>query len=161
MSKSVKKPVRKYSIKDVDSLIESIRSKEPSLTEEAICEALDRSPGYIAQLRSRENAPNGTPQVSSKFIQALKDYNARLQNANSVIDILGPNLESIAQTLKAIQVGQHAIKAEVRGYGQYLVMNANDFDEDRYRKAKELVDKIYFANLPKDDGRSKKNSNGI
>lgn len=148
--------VKKYSIEDVDSLIESIKTSRPELTEEAICLELGRNEGYIAQLRSREKRDN-TPQVSPKFIASLSQYNATLRNASNDI---ATNLESIAQTLQSIQMGQHAIKAEVRGYGTYLVMNANDFDEERFRKAKELVDKIYFSNLPKDDGQNKTNSKG-
>lgn len=55
---------KQFSIDDMDSLINAIKSKE-SLTEEQIAERLGYNLGYISQVRSRG-------EVSVKFINTLK-----------------------------------------------------------------------------------------
>src|SRR5689334_14253678 len=98
------------------------------MTEEAICIELQRNEGYISQLRSREKA-EGKPQVSPKFMQALAEYNARLQNANNI------NLEAIAQTLARLENGQTMIRAELRGYGQYQIQSSVGWDQAKFLEA--------------------------
>lgn len=58
--------VRKYSIKDLDSSIESIK-KESGLTEEQIASKLGYNSGYISQTRTRGI-------VTDKFIERLRDF---------------------------------------------------------------------------------------
>lgn len=143
MVKKSSELIKKYSINDVDYLIESIKQADPGMTEERISQELGYNKGYITQMRSREDKEK-KPKVSPKFYNQIKGFAETLQNANSE----GINLGELYQILKQLKAGQAAIKAEIRGYGQYLVMNANEFDEVKYRKAKALVDKIYFSNLP-------------
>lgn len=152
------KPVvgRKYSIKEVDSLIESIKERMPELTEEAICAKLGRNEGYISQLRSREKATQ-EPQVSPKFMALLKQYNATLQNANNGASI---NLAAIAQALARLENGQHYIRAELRGYGQYQIQQQVGWDQQKFVAAMERVGMIIGANLQAGDLRDKDGAAG-
>lgn len=127
-------------MKEVDSLIESIKQAKPDLTEEALCIELQRNEGYISQLRSREKA-EGKPQVSPKFMQALTQYNARLQKASD------PNLAAIAQTLVTLQNGQALIQAELRGYAQYQIQEQVKWDQKKFLAAMAKVSMIVGANL--------------
>ncbi len=144
MAKGAPKEIKKYSIKDVDSLMESIKRHLPQITEEQVCKALHRNEGYISQLRSRENK-EGKPQVSPKFIQTLTQYNARLQNANDF------NLTAIAQALVRIENGQHYIRAELQGYGQYQIQQAVGWNQEKFLAAMAKVGKIIGANLEAGD----------
>jgi len=140
--------VKKYSIKEVDSLIESIKERDPSLTEEAIAVALKRTPGYISQLRSREKA-TGKPQVSSKFVENLKLHIATLHNANG--NNWEANLMAIANSLARLENGQHYIRAEVRGYGQYQIQKEVAWDQEKFLQAMAKVGMIVGANLQAGD----------
>lgn len=66
--------VRKYSIKEVEPLINSLIAIYGS--EKEVCKRLGYNEGYVSQLRSREESEK-TPQVSFKFYNQLK----ALQNA--------------------------------------------------------------------------------
>jgi hypothetical protein len=142
--------VKKYSIKEVDSLIESIKGVEPGLTEEAIAVALNRTPGYISQLRSREKA-TGQPQVSPKFVENLKLHIATLQN--STPKGIEANLMAIARSLTNLENGQHYIRAEVRGYGQYQIQQEVKWDQEKFLQAMAKVGMIVGANLQAGDLR--------
>lgn len=138
--------------KQVKDLIKTLKEKT-GMTQEELSAGAGYEPKTLTQLVSKGEG------LESVYNQLRLAYSAELKNSTGEnTGALEANLESIHQALKNIQAGQYAIKAEVRGYGQYLVMNANDFDDLRYQKAKELVDKIYFANLPQDDERYKKNN---
>lgn len=65
---------------------------------------------------------------------------------------------SLKNLLINLDNGQSAIRAEVRGYGQYLVLNSVGFDEDAYLKAKGLVDKLCGANLQVDEKQGNQNA---
>lgn len=142
------KGVKKYSIKDVDSLIESIKQDNPALTEEAISTALNRTPGYISQLRSRENKTK-QPQVSPKFMERLKLHIATLQN--STPKGIEANLMAIARSLANLENGQHYIRAEVRGYGQYQIQQQVEWDQKKFLAAMAKVGMIVGANLKAGD----------
>lgn len=138
--------------KQVKDLIKTLKERTGKTQEE-----LSIGAGYgaksLTQLISKGDG------LEPVYNQLRLAYAAELKNSTGEnTGSLETNLESINQALKSIQAGQYAIKAEIRGYGQYLVMNANDFDDLRYQKAKELVDKIYFSNLPQGDERYKKNN---
>lgn len=138
------KGVKKYSIKEVDSLIESIKTANPSLTEEAISVAMKHTPGYISQLRSREKA-TGQPQVSPKFVDKLKLHIATLQN--STPRGIEANLAAIANSLARLENGQHYIRAEIRGYGQYQIQQEVGWDQKKFLEAMAKVGMILGANL--------------
>ena len=140
--------VKKYSIKAVDSLIESIKGANPDLTEEAISLAMNRTAGYISQLRSREKA-TGQPQVSNKFIESLKLHIATLQN--STPKGIEANLMAIANSLARLENGQHYIRAEVRGYGQYQIQQQVAWDQKKFLAAMAKVGMIVGANLQAGD----------
>jgi hypothetical protein len=142
------KAVKKYSIKEVDSLIESIKEGNPGLTEEAIAVALKRTPGYISQLRSREKA-TGQPQVSPKFVENLKLHIATLQNSTPAG--IEANLMAIARSLANLENGQHYIRAEVRGYGQYQIQQEVGWDQKKFLEAMAKVGMIVGANLQAGD----------
>lgn len=138
--------------KQVKDLIKTLKGKTGK-TQEELSVGAGYEPKTLTQLVSKGEA------LESVYNQLKLAYAAELKNSTGEnTGDLETNLESINQTLKSIQAGQYAIKAEIRGYGQYLVMNTNDFDDLRYQKAKELVDKIYFSNLPQGDERYKKNN---
>jgi hypothetical protein len=151
------KGVKKYSIKEVDSLIESIKETNPSLTEEAISVAMKRTPGYISQLRSRENRTK-QPQVSSKFMDRLRLHIATLQN--STPKGIEANLMAIANSLARLENGQHYIRAEVRGYGQYQIQQEVGWDQKKFLAAMAKVGMIVGANLQAGDLRGSSAANG-
>src|SRR5690348_15057721 len=68
--------VEENSIEEMEYLIKSIKSVK-KLTDEEIALDLKYNDKYIAQTRSRK-------EVSPKFIDRLKDYLIRLQNAKNV-----------------------------------------------------------------------------
>lgn len=142
------KGVKKYSIKEVDSLIESIKDIDPSLTEEAISSALQRTPGYISQLRSREKLTK-QPQVSPKFMERLKLHITTLQNTTP--KGIEANLMAIANSLARLENGQHYIRAEVRGYGQYQIQQQVKWDQEKFLAAMAKVGMIVGANLTAGD----------
>lgn len=140
--------------KQVRDLIKTLKEKTGK-TQEQLSEGAGYKPKTLTQILSKGE------DLEPVYNQLRLVYAGELNISTNDQTGVEANLKSIHQTLKNIQVGQHALKAEIRGYGKYLVMNANDFDEERYRKAQELVDKIYFANLPKNDARGKKNGESI
>lgn len=142
------KGVKKYSIKEVDSLIESIKVSDPNLTEEAISVAMKHTPGYISQLRSRENRTK-QPQVSPKFMERLKLHIATLQNPTP--KGIEANLMAIANSLARLENGQHYIRAEVRGYGQYQIQQQVEWNQEKFLQAMAKVGMIVGANLQAGD----------
>jgi len=72
--------VEKYSISDIEPLINAIIKKNAGATEQWICTTLKYNEGYISQMRSREKKHN-EPQVPVKFYNQLKNF--RLQNATN------------------------------------------------------------------------------
>lgn len=129
-------------------MIESIKKANPSLTEEAISTALNRTPGYISQLRSRENKTK-QPQVSPKFMERLKLHIATLQN--STPKGIEANLAAIASSLERLENGQHYIRAEIRGYGQYQIQEEVGWDQKKFLSAMAKVGMIVGANLQAGD----------
>lgn len=141
--------------KQVKDLIKTLKERTGK-TQEELSVGAGYSPKSLTQLISKGEG------LEPVYNQLRLAYAAELKNSTGEnTGNLGANLELINQALRNIQAGQYAIKAEIRGYGQYLVMNANDFDDQRYLKAKELVDKIYFANIPQDDEQYKKKRGSI
>lgn len=67
-------PVRKYSINQLNTLIESIKT-DTGLTEEEIAGRVGYNEGYISQTRTRG-------EVSNKFMESLKREFPAGQNAN-------------------------------------------------------------------------------
>jgi len=145
----------KYSISEVESLIKSIRDIHPNITEEAICKAINYAPGYISQLRSRENE-DGQPRVSQKFLDRLRLYIATLQNANQPKGIES-NLKAIAKSLALLHNDQTLLRAEVRAYGQYQIQQEVGWDQKKFLSAMAKVGMLIGANLEGDD---LKGSNG-
>jgi hypothetical protein len=130
--KSEQEKTEKYSIKDIDPLIESIIKANPSLTEELICVNLDYNGGYISQLRSREKS-SGEPQVSPKFYKQLQTFG--LQNAHYVPKNL---ISGVAEP----EVPYGVLEGKW-GTGKDALINALLEEKDRaIKKAEEFAQKM-------------------
>lgn len=64
---------------------------------------------------------------------------------------LNVSLKAISKALQRIENGQAYIRAEVRGYGQYHIMEKVQWDQKRFLKVMEKVGTLIGANLQADD----------
>lgn len=61
------------------------------------------------------------------------------------------SLTAISKALRRIENGQVYIRAEIRGYGQYQIMEKVQWDQKRFLQAMDKVGKLVGANLSADD----------
>jgi hypothetical protein len=131
--KSEQEKIEKYSIKDIEPLIDSIIKTYPKLTEAAICLTLNYNEDYISQLRSREKS-TGQPQVSVKFYSNLKNFS--LHNANYI------NQKDIPNSMVSEPLPEYGIKGKW-GTGNDEFINALLEEKDRaIKKAEEFAKKM-------------------
>lgn len=83
-------------INTMDALINSIKIRNPALTEEGIAVQMGYNEGYISQSRSRGK-------VSKKFLNQLAIFLERLQNANKVVEAPLAVLEEKRSLEKALE----------------------------------------------------------
>lgn len=128
--------------KDVIALIKTIKEKTGK-TQAAISEGAGWEPKTLTQLISKNS---GMDAVYNQLHLAYKD-----ELNNSTPDIT-PSLMAISKALQRIENGQAYIRAEIRGYGQYQIMEKLEWDQKKFLKAMERVGKLVGANLEADDG---------
>lgn len=61
------------------------------------------------------------------------------------------SLTAISKALQRIENGQVYIRAEIRGYGQYQIMEKVQWDQKKFLQAMDKVGKLVGANLSADD----------
>lgn len=119
----------------VKQLINSIK-KETGKTQKEIAVGAGYKENTLTQLLSKgEN-------LDAVYDQLMRVY--RLNNST-------PNLDQIAKTLERIENGQAYIRAEIRGYGQYQIMEKAGWDQTKFLKAMDKVGKLIGANLSAGD----------
>lgn len=137
--------------RELKDIIQKIEVNE-GLNLKEIAQAANADRSYMSKLLNNVEKKEVGKRLLNKLIKAFPVY-FHLKQQNPQIT---PAV-SLDVVLEEIQYGQAAIIAEIRGYGQYLVMESAGFDDKRYEKAKALVDKIYYANLGEgaEDGNKK------
>jgi transcriptional regulator with XRE-family HTH domain len=133
--------------KDLLSLIKEIKEKTGK-TQEEISAGAGYEPKTLSQLMSKGANLEGA------YTQLKLVYGQKLNNSTSARGKADPiNLEAIGQALARIEIGQQYIRSEIRGYGQYYIMEQVKWDQKKFLKAMEQVGKLVGANLQADDGQ--------
>lgn len=160
------KEVKKYSIRELDSLIESIKSMYPTITEREICKLIGRAEDYISQLRSRENRVH-KPQVSPKLMQLIKDRIETLQNANLQNAKSGDLLYEVLSNLKELrgytiailtrqEAGQHVMISSLERLEGKPVGTLTEVADKLAAKLQENLKKMNIGNSSEADTFRKK-----
>jgi hypothetical protein len=140
--------------KDVIALIKTIKEKTGK-TQAKISLGAGWEEKTLTQLLSKNS---GMEAVYSQLSLAYKDV---LNNSTtSPIDV-NPSLKAISMALQRIENGQAYIRAEVRGYGQYQIMEKLQWDQKKFLNAMEKVGKLIGANLQADDLQGNFENEGI
>lgn len=140
---------------DLKALIKSIKEKT-GLTQEEISIAAGYKEKTLTQLLSKgEN-------LESAFTQLKLAYAKELNNSTFDYEIAA-SLRVISRALQRIENGQAYIRAEVRGYGQYQIMDSKEvqWDQKKFLKAMAKVGTLVGANLEADDLQGTSENGGI
>jgi hypothetical protein len=125
-------------------LIEFLKEKTGKSQQELSLEA-----GYkektLTQLLS------GKASVDKVYHQLRRVYSPWLKNSTITDADIALSLKAISMALQRIENGQAYIRAEVRGYGQYQIMEKAQWDQKKFLKAMEKVGTLIGANLQGDD----------
>lgn len=134
--------------KQLKELIDLLKKKTGKTQAQLSIEA-GYKPKTLSQLMSK-----GTSQVNldEPYNQLRIVYKDWLNNStNEVV-----NLDPVLKSLRDLENGQVAIRAEIRAYGQYQILKQVEWDDVQFSRAMAVVDKIYGANLKVDDERGKR-----
>jgi hypothetical protein len=95
---------------------------------------------------------SGRAKVDKAYNQLRRVYSPWLKNStyNNDNDI-ELSLKAISTALQRLENGQAYIRAEIRGYGQYQIMEKAQWDQQKFLKAMEKVGTLIGANLQADD----------
>jgi transcriptional regulator with XRE-family HTH domain len=133
--------------KDLRSLIKEIKEKTGK-TQEEISAGAGYEPKTLSQLMSKgANLEGAFTQLKLVYSNELKNSTSTKERKEMV------SLEAIGQALARIEIGQQYIRSEIRGYGQYYIMEQVKWDQKKFLKAMEQVGKLVGANLQADDGQ--------
>lgn len=100
---------------------------------------------------------SGNAKISSDFIKKFENhYKIRLSDfgggqQKEMAERSGVSLSELSRTLRRIENGQAYIRAEIRGYGQYQIMQQVAWDQKKFLEAMDKVGRIVGANLSADD----------
>lgn len=127
--------------KDVIALIKSIKEKtgktQAQISQEAGWEAKT-----LTQLLSKNSG------MDAVYNQLNLAFKGELNNSTNDIN---PSLKAISKALQRLENGQAYIRAEIRGYGQYQIMEKVQWNQERFLKAMEKVGTLVGANLKADE----------
>jgi hypothetical protein len=126
-------------------LIKAIKEKT-GLTQEEISIAAGYKEKTLTQLLSKgENLDSAYNQLKLAYVKEL--------NNSTMDNEIAASLMVISKALQRIENGQAYIRAEVRGYGQYQIMESKEvqWDQKKFLKAMDKVGKLVGANLEADD----------
>lgn len=93
--------------------------------------------------------------VSDSFVGKIKkqfpNYFSGQQLPTPTHSNLEASLMAIAKSLARLENGQHYIRAELRGYGQYQIQQEVGWDQEKFLQAMAKVGMIVGANLEAGD----------
>jgi transcriptional regulator with XRE-family HTH domain len=130
--------------KDLQELIKEIK-KKTGKTQQEISIGAGYKEKTLTQLLSKNE------DLEPAFNQLNLVYGHELNNSTSSNQDLGASLKAISTALQRIENGQAYIRAEIRGYGQFQVLEKVQWDQGRFLKAMEKVGTLIGANLQADD----------
>lgn len=132
--------------KDLRELINSIK-KKTGKTQQQIAVGAGYKAKTLTQLLSKNE------DLEPAFNQLSLVYSEVLNNSTSSAQNITPSLKAISKALQRLENGQAYIRAEIRGYGQYQIMETVQWDQKKFLKAMDKVGKLVGANLEADDLR--------
>lgn len=141
---------------DVKNLIKKVKEKT-NKTQAQISVGAGYKPKTLTQLISKgESLDVVYNQINLAYSGVLKNSTSPEQD----IDII-PSLKAISMALQRIENGQAYIRAEVRGFGQYQIMEKVQWDQKKFLKVMEKVGTLIGANLQADglQGNSENDGN--
>lgn len=130
--------------KDLQELIKEIRNKT-NQTQQQVSVGAGYKAKTLTQLLSKND------DLEPAFNQLKLTYKEVLNNSTSPKTEMDPSLKAISKALQRLENGQAYIRAEIRGYGQYQIMETVQWDQKKFLKAMEKVGKLVGANLEADD----------
>lgn len=135
--------------RDLKYIIEEIKENEGTdLTEVAAKTRLNRS--YLSKFINSSEEKEVTAQLLNKFKKQFPSYFGKKQHETTQNVGSEPNLNEIMQSLTRLENGQAYIRAEVRGWGQYGILKAADWDQDTFLREWLKVGKLIGANVQVD-----------
>lgn len=140
--------------KDVIALIKTIKGKTGK-TQAQISVVAGWEEKTLTQLLSKNS---GMDSVYNQLNLAFKEV---LNNSTLPIHDANPSLKAISKALQRLENGQAYIRAEIRGYGQYQIMEKVQWDQKKFLKAMEKVGTLVGANLQADDLQGNSENEGI
>lgn len=139
--------------KDVIALIKTIKEKTGK-TQAQISITAGWEEKTLTQLLSKNS---GMDSVYNQLNLAFKEV---LNYSTLPIQDVNPSLKAISKALQRLENGQAYIRAEIRGYGQYSIMEKVQWDQKKFLKAMEKVGTLVGANLQADDLRGNSENEG-
>lgn len=140
----------------LDAAIAHLKGKGVIRRDNDIADAIGYAKSVISGYKS------GNAKISSDFKKKFENfYNIKLSDfgdvSSSINDIsllndIVANLKTISRSLIDIQNGQAYIRAEIRGFGQYQIMEDVKWDQKKYEEAMAKVGRLVGANLTVDAG---------
>lgn len=108
-----------------------------------------------SHLSTLVNAAEAKP-VTDSFVGKIKKqfpsyFGNKQEPTPTDSNSIEANLAAIAKSLANLENGQHYIRAEIRGYGQYQIQREVSWDQAKFLKAMEKVGMIVGANLKAGD----------
>jgi transcriptional regulator with XRE-family HTH domain len=134
--------------KDLQGLIKTIK-KKTGKTQEQISIGAGYKQKTLTQLLSKNE------DLEPAFNQLKLAYSDVLNNSTFANSDIGTSLKAISTALQRIENGQVYIRAEIRGYGQFQIMEKVQWDQVKFLKAMEKVGMLVGANLQADDLQGK------
>lgn len=132
--------------KNLQDLIKDIK-KKTGKTQQEISAGAGYAEKTLTQLLSKGE------DLEPVYNQLKIVYSKELNNSTYDNTDIAISLRAISKALQKIENGQAYIRAEIRGYGQYQIMESNgvQWDQKKFLKAMEKVGKLVGANLEADD----------
>jgi transcriptional regulator with XRE-family HTH domain len=129
--------------KDMRSLIKTIKEKTGKTQEQISIGA-----GYKQKTLTQLLSKNESLETAYNHLKLI--YQRELNNSTQDNDI-NISLIEISKALARIENGQVYIRAEVRGYGQFQIMEKVQWDQKKFLQAMDKVGKLVGANISADD----------
>lgn len=128
---------------ELKKLIKSIKDNTGK-TQAEISQGAGYKPKTLTQLLSKDE------DLEPAYNRLKLVYQNGL-NSSTYAGNIDASLRAISSTLQRIENGQAYIRAEVRGYGQYQIMEKAGWDQQKFLKLMEKVGTLIGANLQADD----------
>lgn len=140
--------------KQLRELIKTLKEKTGK-TQAELSEGAGYEPKTLTQLLSKgEGLEPAYRQLQLVYSQWLN--NSTIQQGGNI----EANLAAIANSLARLENGQHYIRAEIRGYGQYQIQQEVGWDQEKFLAAMAKVGMILGANLKAGDLGGNNGANG-